>query len=49
VVATTNQPDVVDRGEEASTIQKTFHVKKNVVGKIALFDGDKFVIEFREL
>ncbi len=48
VVATTNQPDVVNRGEEASTIQKTFHVKKNVVGKVVLFDGDNFVIEFLE-
>lgn len=48
VIAPTDQPDVVDRGEEASTIQKTFHVKKNVVGKIAVFDGDNFTIEFRE-
>lgn len=47
VVATTDEPDVVDRGDEASTIHKTFHVKENVVGKVILFDGDNFTIEFR--
>jgi hypothetical protein len=48
VIATTDQPDVVDRGEEASTIKKTFHIKENVVGKITSFDNDNFVIEFRQ-
>ena len=48
VVVTTNQPDVVDRGEEASSIQKTFHVKPEVIGAISLFDGDNFIIEFRQ-
>jgi hypothetical protein len=47
VVATTDQPDVVDRGEPVDAIKKTFHVKPDVVGKITAFDGDDFVIEFR--
>jgi hypothetical protein len=48
VIATTDQPDVVDRGEEAASIKKTFHIKDNAVGKITLFDGDNFSIEFRQ-
>jgi len=47
VIATTDQPEVVDQGEEASTIRKTFHVKEDLVGRISAFDGDNFVIEFR--
>ena len=48
VVATTDRPDVVDRGEAADKIKKTFHIKPDVVGKVTLFDGDNFSIEFRE-
>ncbi len=48
VIATAQNPGAVDRGEDGSTIPKTFHIKENVVGKIILFDGDNFVIEFRE-
>jgi hypothetical protein len=48
VIATTDQPDVVDRGEDASTIKKTFHIREDVVGKVTLFDGDNFVLEFRK-
>jgi hypothetical protein len=48
VIASTDQPDVVDRGEEASTIKKSFHIKENVVGQVTLFDNDNFVIEFRQ-
>lgn len=47
VVATTDQSDVVDRGEPADKIKKTFHVKAEVVGRVTLFDGDNFQIEFR--
>ena len=48
VIATAQQPEAVDRGEDASSIHKTFHIKENVVGKVALFDGNNFVIEFRK-
>jgi hypothetical protein len=49
VVATTDQPDVVDRGEPADKIKKTFHVKPEVVGRVTGFDGDAFEIEFRRI
>jgi hypothetical protein len=48
IVATTDQPDVVDRGEAADKIKKTFHIKPGVIGKVTLFDGDNFLIEFRK-
>lgn len=47
VIATTDQPEVVERGEDASNIRKTFHIKEEVVGKVTHFDGDNFVLEFR--
>ena len=47
VIATTDQPDVVDRGEEARGLYKTFHTKQDVVGSVASFNGDQFVLEFR--
>jgi hypothetical protein len=48
VIATTDQPEVVERGEDASGLKKTFHIKENAVGKVTVFDGDNFVIEFRQ-
>ena len=47
VVATTDRPEVVEQGGDASTISKTFHVKQEVVGKVVAFDGENFVLEFR--
>lgn len=47
VIATTPETGVVDRGEDASTIPKTFHIRDDVTGKVVLFDGDNFVLEFR--
>lgn len=47
VIASTDQPDVVDRDEDASRIKKTFHIKENAVAKVIYFDGDNFTIEFR--
>ena len=47
VIATTDQPDVVERGEDASTIRKTFHIREDVVGSVTVFDGDEFILEFR--
>lgn len=48
VIARTDQPEVVERGEEAASLKKEFYIKENVVGKVTVFDGDNFVIEFRE-
>ena len=47
IIATTTLPEVVDRGEDASTIPKTFHIRKDVTGAVTLFDGDNFELEFR--
>jgi hypothetical protein len=49
VVATTTKPEKVDRGDDASAIPKKFHVKKEAVGKVVLFDDDNYVIKFRHI
>lgn len=48
VIDKTNQPEVVERGEEAASLKKEFYIKENVVGKVTVFDGNNFVIEFRQ-
>jgi hypothetical protein len=48
VIVKTNHPEVVERGEEAASLKKEFYIKENVVGKVTVFDGDNFVIEFRQ-
>ena len=47
VIATTNDEAAVDRGDDASKLSNTFGVREDLVGKVILFDGDNFVIEFR--
>ena len=49
IIATTQKEyeDVVDRGEDASTIPKTFHIREDLTGTVTLFDGDNFELEFR--
>lgn len=47
VVATTAETELVDSGHDASKIKKTFHVRPEVVGRVASFDGDNYVIEYR--
>jgi len=47
VVATAEDPTVIDRGETATGMRNTFHPKPEVVGKVVLFDGENFAIEFR--
>jgi hypothetical protein len=49
VIATTNDEAAVDRGDDASKLSNTFGVRADLVGKVTLFDGDKFVIEFRRM
>ena len=46
VIAKTDEPALVDSGGDASQAQNTFGVRENLVGRIASFDGDEFVIEF---
>jgi len=47
VVATAVDTDAVDHGHDASTVQKTFHVREDVVGRVISFDGDNYLVEFR--
>jgi hypothetical protein len=47
VLAQTDDKAGVDRGEDASKFNNTFGAREDVAGKVTLFDGDKFVIEFR--
>jgi hypothetical protein len=47
IIATTTMPEVVDSGEDASGIPKTFHVRKDLIGCVAQFDGDGYTFEFR--
>jgi hypothetical protein len=47
VVATTSETDFVDQGNDASKVKKTFHVREDVIGRVASFDGDNYVIEYR--
>jgi len=47
VVATTLETETVDNGHDASKVKKTFHIREDVVGRVASFDGDNYVIEFR--
>jgi len=49
VIATAEDPALVDRGDDASKTKKTFHIPDGVEGRVIAFDGDKFVIEFRKL
>lgn len=46
VIATTTRPDVVDAGDDASTIPKTFHVREDLVGRVTRFDGDEYELDF---
>jgi hypothetical protein len=47
-MSVTQDTAVVDAGEDASNIRKTFHVRKDLVGQIVSFDGDKYVLDFKK-
>lgn len=47
VVATTAETEAVDQGRDASKVKKIFHVREDVVGRVASFDGDNYTLEFR--
>jgi len=48
IVATAEDSDLVDRGSDASTTRKTFHIPEFGDGRVSAFDGDRYVIEFRK-
>lgn len=46
VIARCEDPDAVDRGQDASKTPKSFHIRPDIVGVVTEFDGDNFRIEF---
>jgi len=46
IIARTNNPEVVDKGGDASKLKNTFAPKLDWIGKIKVWDGDNFEIEF---
>ena len=46
VIATTNNEVAVNSGSDASKLKNSFHARKNWVGKVILWDGENFQIEF---
>ena len=47
VIATADDTTVVDSGNDASKVKKTFHTRPDMIGRITHFDGDKFIIDFQ--
>jgi hypothetical protein len=50
VIVATNEAGIaiVDAGEDASKIEKTFDVREDYIGQVVSFDGDAYVIEFKK-
>jgi hypothetical protein len=48
VIVSTKDTAIVDAGEDASKLKKTFDVKKDIVGKVISFNGDDYMIDFRK-
>ena len=48
VIVRAEDPEAVDRGVDASTVKKSFSVRPGLIGKVTIYDGDQFVIEFRQ-
>lgn len=46
VISKTDNKEAVDRGDDASKLNNTFHIKKDWIGKVTLWDGDNFEIKF---
>ncbi len=46
VIATTDQPGVVDRNEDTRGLFKTFHTRHDIVGRVVCFDGDGYTLNF---
>ncbi len=46
VIARTNDESAVETGNYASKVKNTFSVKKDWFGKVVVWDGDSFEIEF---
>lgn len=46
VIARTNDEEAIRRGDDASKLKNQFHVREDWIGKVTLWDGDNFEIEF---
>mgnify|MGYP000213723234 CR=1 FL=1 len=49
IIAKTKRPDVVDGGGAANNLGNTFSPKLDWIGKVILWDGDNFEIEFKQM
>jgi hypothetical protein len=47
VIARTKNPAVIDRGGSGANLGNTFSIKKDWIGKVTVWDGDNFEIEFK--
>ena len=48
IIAKTKKPEIVASGGPATNLGNTFHPKDDWIGKIILWDGDNFEIEFSQ-
>ena len=48
IIAKSKNPEAVAAGDPASNLGNTFHPKKDWVGKITVWNGDDFAIEFSQ-
>ncbi|KAA0876458.1 hypothetical protein [Nitrincola tapanii] len=48
IIAKSKNPKAVAAGEPASNLGNTFHPKKDWTGKLTIWDGDNFEIEFSQ-
>jgi hypothetical protein len=46
IIAKSKKPNVISAGGAGSNLGNTFHPKEDWVGKVILWDGDNFEIEF---
>lgn len=48
VIVKTKKTSVIDAGGSGANLGNTFSIKKDWVGKVILWDGDNFEIEFKQ-
>ena len=48
VIASTKETGIVDAGEDAGGLPKTFHLREDFIGQVVSFDGDAYVIDFKK-
>jgi hypothetical protein len=49
VIAVAADPDALERGQDVTTMKKTYWVRDDVVGRVVLFDGDAFHIQLERV